>query len=809
MARTRVNDTARVSDLNYEGTLDIQDIDLNPLDDAVEQYNELKTDEFDRLEQNVKATSELQNETLSESFDNVAQKELYEELRGDYGMTDEGMWGVDFGNEYSVMATQKKASKMLQDPRYQDMKREQVKAQSAFDYLQKNAEKMGELAPLMARRLNQYYEGEISAFDINPSDYIPFDLDGTMTTVSENMHDDISTIIQSTDNPSVDFISKLVSRGRDRVGRIAREYMLKDDPATRNTMLQKGYVTEDGNGEFRITELGMQEIRKQQEIFGKRQEVYQSQVRKSKGGKSLFEELEIPADSTRAAYYNDDSAKGRQAQAMDRTLWDLNAPSSTLNSNGFAQMVYNQQPESPEEQARFMADVATQYPEVLYADPFFRSLEDTNIQLSDESQKLVNGFLADLAKDRSMREVLQDDGTLKIDGKKLKDEGGSEIQIYDIMPNGLGSYTSNFSRSVNDGKLTVPERWNPLRAHAQQRTNNNPTVQGTNTQTQSVSSSGGSNSASTRMASPEDLGSFGMTSPASNNKEGGAVSTEMNMSNAEVVEDFDNNWDYAKIGDSYMTKRKGSDKWNAAGDAREAIANKVFNRGNMNEEISKKTSEPAMGPTNEELSNTYEPGSNENLDVLKNEIGTKETNNTYDLLNGERSPGNLVNGGHSSAMGKYQFIWTLHKDDIKKFAEPVDKLTPSQKRRFKQHRHFRKLSDDELRYVQGYLQDKEAQEKHFNYHHDNYLTSGLDRFKKKAKSAAKVLTDNQIKRLIHYLGAAGATEAANEADWEVSPTAGTGVKNSKIADYIDMSDDQLAKLTNSPSQRGSNSNLAR
>lgn len=862
MARTRVTDNARVSNLQYEGTLGVQDIDQDPLADAVGEYNEMREDEFGRLEKNMTAVSDLQNEILGEKFDNVVQMQEFDQLRDEYGISDQDMWGVDLDNEYSSMALQKKANRMMQDPRYQELQREKVLAQKATDYLAENAEKLGDLAPRLAHDLNRYYENtdpneKFSAMDINVSDYIPVDLDEIMTTVNENMSDEISTIINRADDPDAAWVSQLISRSKERFARIAQEYMLKDEPATRNTMLERGYIAEDEDtGEYFITTRGQQEINKQQDIFAKNQEKYQSQIRVPKGGKNRFEELEVKPNTTRWAYFKNETQAGERARALDRLLYDSGVPVSILNNNTFGSLVKNYGEKPDGNMGDQISNMFEQYPKGLFAYPLLDTLRhQLQDELSSSELDRLNNYMENLEYDVRAEDLIDEDGRIVIDGTPLENRHGSKMQLSRVFSNGFGDYSQRFEKAVYDNKVSPPRHWSPNYQA--------PRNQYDEDQFMNTNNSGGNRN--TQSVTPEDADATNTwLGPIGNLREGGAVGSSnlSSESDMDVVEDYDKNWDYAKMGNTYMTKKKGTEDWKpVTGEAKEAIANKVFNRGNVkmnvgmeradlnaNEDVSRaeesarKIAKPYMDsreradnferkstasggagwgdspksqygnseqplgppapgsqpeqPQSQIQSSSYDLSEdNEDLSNLKSLLADNESGGgTYNILNDEDGNGKLIGPGSSTAVGKYQMIWSHQKDGIKKFVDPVPELTPEQKKRFENHPKFSKLSDEDLRYIQAYLDDPEAQEKHFNHYDETDLTSYSDRFKRKAPEAAKVLNDVQIKKLIHFLGPGGSVKAAKNAQWNVNPTADKGVLNSTISKYLNLTPDQLAKL---------------
>ena len=62
-----------------------------------------------------------------------------------------------------------------------------------------------------------------------------------------------------------------------------------------------------------------------------------------------------------------------------------------------------------------------------------------------------------------------------------------------------------------------------------------------------------------------------------------------------IVTDYDSVWEYAKQGDNFLTRRKGSDSWiTATGDSATSIARGVYNLDENNETI---PATPYVNPT--------------------------------------------------------------------------------------------------------------------------------------------------------------------------------------------------------------------
>ena len=136
-------------------------------------------------------------------------------------------------------------------------------------------------------------------------------------------------------------------------------------------------------------------------------------------------------------------------------------------------------------------------------------------------------------------------------------------------------------------------------------------------------------------------------------------------------------------------------------------------------------------------------------------VSRTESNNQSDIIHGESAPGVGTGKGQSSAVGEFQTIWSLHGSKIKNITglQPVDKLTPQQKQRLLDNPVIARKygdNDEELRYIQAYLENPEAQGQYFDYLDQrvydpvvsDIIASGTD----------KGFSDEELKYMTHFMG---------------------------------------------------------
>lgn len=136
------------------------------------------------------------------------------------------------------------------------------------------------------------------------------------------------------------------------------------------------------------------------------------------------------------------------------------------------------------------------------------------------------------------------------------------------------------------------------------------------------------------------------------------------------------------------------------------------------------------------------------ISPLSDAIGEKESSGKYDSVN-----------TNSSAVGKHQFLWDTWGDQIKEVTGVKSK--------------------------EDFKNNPVAQEKFFNYYEQNSMNPAVDRLKKYNKAG---YSDEQLKKLYHFKGEAGAQE------WLSSKTDNTSAHNSSIDDYVGAADKEKKKI---------------
>jgi hypothetical protein len=140
-------------------------------------------------------------------------------------------------------------------------------------------------------------------------------------------------------------------------------------------------------------------------------------------------------------------------------------------------------------------------------------------------------------------------------------------------------------------------------------------------------------------------------------------------------------------------------------------------------------------------------------------IGQKESSGRYDAL-----PYKKDRTLASSAVGKYQFIWSLHKNDIQKVTG--------------------------VRTKEEFRQNPQAQEQYFAYHDANTLTPVAQKISKLLRDQVPI---NQIKQKIHFAGPKGAMDYYMYGK-ETTDAFGTKTSTYKKGGEYIMSDDELKQF---------------
>lgn len=117
----------------------------------------------------------------------------------------------------------------------------------------------------------------------------------------------------------------------------------------------------------------------------------------------------------------------------------------------------------------------------------------------------------------------------------------------------------------------------------------------------------------------------------------------------------------------------------------------------------------------------------------------------------------------SDALGKYQFIPSVHRKFIKQ-QTGID------------------VQDEKGR--KAFLSNPEAQEKYFKWHAKNTLNPQVKRMRKKHKDKLNHLSDNEIMALLHF-NWTGAVDKVAQGKSDTNPTAGTDTANKTYQGYID------------------------
>lgn len=117
----------------------------------------------------------------------------------------------------------------------------------------------------------------------------------------------------------------------------------------------------------------------------------------------------------------------------------------------------------------------------------------------------------------------------------------------------------------------------------------------------------------------------------------------------------------------------------------------------------------------------------------------------------------------SDALGKYQFIPSVHRKFIKQ-QTGID--VQGEKGR------------------KAFLSNPEAQEKYFKWHAKNTLNPQVKRMRKKHKDKLNHLSDNEIMALLHF-NWTGAVDKVAQGKSDTNPTAGTDTANKTYQGYID------------------------
>lgn len=163
-------------------TLNIPLMEFDSIASALDSYAAFEENDIANAEENFNNITEFHDKLIGEKFDTERQKEVFEKARKDVGIDDDAFRVSlsDLRDSYKMRGIRSKVGQIYERADVQEIFHEQ---QRGKDYLEKiyNLKDMNpSLYKKALSKYNQYREGKLSGFDLLPQEFQPIDVTSTI-----------------------------------------------------------------------------------------------------------------------------------------------------------------------------------------------------------------------------------------------------------------------------------------------------------------------------------------------------------------------------------------------------------------------------------------------------------------------------------------------------------------------------------------------------------------------------------------------------------------------------------------------------
>lgn len=236
----------------------VNEIQFDSLDQAINKSLELQGSRIDDLEETYASLKDIQDEVLGIRIDNPFQSAMVSKLKEKNGLDDSAfdMKIDDLENPYLVRNMKTKLSKISSSPEFADM----VRNQTQKDLFEKNIAALKHTNPEMYKLALQDLidykndeNGSMTGLDLNFNNYQPINVTKEVQTLLNDLP------VLTTESPKKDgdyvYVEKIKQRSKDLAETVVMNSL--SDPKITNNLISQGYMTiEDGVPTF--TDKGME-----------------------------------------------------------------------------------------------------------------------------------------------------------------------------------------------------------------------------------------------------------------------------------------------------------------------------------------------------------------------------------------------------------------------------------------------------------------------------------------------------------------------------------------------------------------------